>query len=112
MEDVQGFIQQRLKQTAMNTRTFSFIFLLMLTGPCIFCQDIFPPDPIKKQVEASKIVGDLLIDGKLDEPAWNTAPVVRDFIQTDPVQGILARRQTVVKLLYNKDYLYVAAICY
>lgn len=89
-----------------------FITLLLLAAAHVRCQDIFSPDAVKKKFEATKIEGNIIIDGKLDDPAWATAAIVRDFIQTDPVQGVPAHRQTVVKLLYNKEYLYVAAICY
>src|SRR5258706_10261748 len=96
----------------MNPKHIILIILFLLAAVDPFCQDIFPPAAIKKKLEATRIEATLKIDGRLDEPEWALADPVRDFIQTDPHQGQPARKQTVVKLLYNKDYLYVAAICY
>lgn len=86
--------------------------LVLFFSRYAFCQDIFPPDPVKKKVEATKIEGNLKIDGELDEPEWLTAKIIKDFIEQDPIQGVLAQKQTLVKLLYNKNYLYVGVICY
>jgi Domain of unknown function (DUF5916) len=91
--------------------TICSAFLLLLNH-YLFSQAIFPPDPIKRKLEAAKIENNLKIDGKLDEGEWLLTRPVGDFIQTDPKQGVLAKKRTVVKLLYNKNYLYVAAICY
>jgi len=88
------------------------IILVLLSGLSSLSQDIFLPDSIKKKLEATSIAGSLKIDGRLNEPEWMLARSIGDFIQTDPHQGAPARKRTVVKLLYNKDYLYVAAICY
>lgn len=73
---------------------------------------IFAPDLVKKKLGAVKIKNDLKIDGKLDEPEWLLAKPVGDFIQMDPVQGVPAKKKTIVKLLYNKNFLYCSAICY
>jgi hypothetical protein len=89
-----------------------FILLFLLSGLRSLCQDIFPPDSIKKKLEAASITGSLKIDGRLNEPEWMLARPTGDFIQTDPHQGAPAKKKTVVKLLYNNDYLYVGVICY
>jgi len=87
------------------------IFFLLLSQFSI-SQNIFPPDAVKKKLEAVRIEGNLKIDGKLDEPEWLLARPVNDFIQIDPNQGEPAKKKTVVKLLVNKNYLYVSAVCY
>jgi len=89
-----------------------FIILFLLSGLRSLCQDIFPPDSIKKKLEAASIAGSLKIDGRLNEPEWMLARPTGDFTQTDPHQGAPAKKKTVVKLLYNKEYLYVGVICY
>lgn len=51
----------------------------------------------------------IAIDGKLDETAWNTAPWTDEF---QDIQGALKawpRFRTRAKLLWDKNYLYVAA---
>src|SRR4051812_5918977 len=47
------------------------------------------------------------LDGKLDEPAWRTAPVTDDFTQIDPEEGKPASQRTEVRVLYDDDALYV-----
>ncbi|HVU54488.1 MAG TPA: DUF5916 domain-containing protein [Puia sp.] len=88
------------------------LLLFLLTGTLSFSQDVFPPPTVKQLLEARQITGSLKIDGRLDEPEWSLARPIGDFIQTDPSQGMPALRPTVVRLLYNKDYLYISAICY
>lgn len=95
----------------ISTYLFATVFFLVIYN-CSFSQSIFAPDSIKKKIEATKTEGSIKIDGKLDEPEWQLATVVDNFTQADPDQGKPAKRPTVVKLLYNKNYFYVAAICY
>lgn len=49
------------------------------------------------------------IDGRLDEPAWFAAPAIDRFEFTWHREG--AREQSVAKLLYDDEHLYVGHIC-
>ncbi len=49
------------------------------------------------------------IDGRLDEPAWFAAPAIDRFEFTWHRAG--AREQSVAKLLYDDEHLYVGHIC-
>ena len=49
------------------------------------------------------------IDGRLDDPAWLQATVVDDFHQNNPNYREAATEVTVVRLLYDDNYLYVGA---
>lgn len=77
-----------------------------------YAQSVFPPDSIKRKIEATQITGTLKIDGYLNDPYWNEASIVPDFIQMDPHQGKPPKYKTTVKLLYNATYLYIGAICF
>ncbi|PWK24458.1 carbohydrate binding protein with CBM9 domain [Arcicella aurantiaca] len=90
---------------------FYLLTFLLLTFK-ISAQDIFLPDSIKKNVEATRIDTHLKVDGKLDESVWNQAKMITDFVQVEPKQKEPANQKTVFKLLYNADYLYVGAIMY
>lgn len=74
-------------------------------------QSTFDPIRPQKRVVATKIDTFVVIDGMLNETAWERAAVVSDFGEIDPVQGGIPGQRTEIKLLYNKDYLYIAAIC-
>ena len=89
-----------------------YLSILILFSNEIIAQDIFLPDSIKKNVEATPINIFLKVDGKLDESVWNQAKEITDFVQVEPQQKYPANQKTVFKLLYNADYLYVAAIMY
>lgn len=51
--------------------------------------------------------GDIRIDGRLDEPAWDRAPVADGFTQTRPRPGAAPSQRTEVRVLYDDANLYV-----
>jgi len=53
--------------------------------------------------------GDIRIDGRLDEPAWERAAVARGFVQSEPIEGLPAEHDTEVRVLFDEDAIYVAA---
>lgn len=68
----------------------------------------------KKTLEAKSIVENISIDGKITENIWNSAPVATDFIMFEPDNGkpISAERKSDVRIVYNNDAIYIAAILY
>lgn len=52
------------------------------------------------------------VDGKLDEPAWSTAPVFDAFVQRYPVAGNPPTQKTAMRVLYDNENLYVSVYCY
>lgn len=67
------------------------------------------PPPVAK---ATLLTGTIRIDGKPDEIAWQAAPVIDRFVQYDPDNGKPATQRTEVRILYDKDALYIAAWMY
>jgi len=49
------------------------------------------------------------LDGRLNEPAWATAPVTDSFTQIDPDEGRPASQRTEVRVMYDDAFLYVGA---
>ncbi|MFN2437772.1 MAG: DUF5916 domain-containing protein, partial [Chitinophagaceae bacterium] len=49
------------------------------------------------------------IDGEINDPAWQSAPLVSDFIQNFPSYGLPASAKTEVKILYDDDAVYICA---
>jgi hypothetical protein len=49
-----------------------------------------------------------VIDGRLDDPAWETVEWSGDFIQREPADGEPPTQQTKFKVLYDDDALYFA----
>lgn len=47
------------------------------------------------------------IDGGLDDPCWKEAEPTSEFILREPEEGVPAPAQTVVRVLYDEEHLYV-----
>jgi hypothetical protein len=69
-----------------------------------------PPSqaPVVYAVEAS---GTMVVDGILQEPIWQKAPVVRDFFRMEPRQGGAYLHNTEVRVVYDKKNLYFGVFC-
>jgi len=52
----------------------------------------------------------VLVDGRLDEPAWALAPKVTGFRQREPLEGAAASEDTEVRVLFDHDTLYVGVL--
>jgi hypothetical protein len=76
-----------------------------------FAQAIFDPVKPQKKIVPFKITEQLNIDGRLDEAIWKSAAISDDFTGITPTQGGKPVNRTVVKVLYNDTYLYIAGIC-
>jgi hypothetical protein len=66
-------------------------------------------EPDRPTVHAVRASGSIVLDGRLDEPAWLAAPVATGFRQVEPQQGTPATFDTEVRLLFDDRYLYVGA---
>lgn len=60
-----------------------------------------------RRILATRTVVPVRLDGRLDEAAWVSAPIARDFIQNDPREGEPATYDTEVRLLYDDQSLYL-----
>ncbi|MCA1623428.1 MAG: carbohydrate binding family 9 domain-containing protein [Acidobacteria bacterium] len=70
-----------------------------------------PPEK-KNPVKIPKFETSPVIDGKLDDDIWKTAPILKDFFQTSPGDNIRASKPTEVMLGYDEKHLYIAFKCY
>jgi len=64
------------------------------------------PSPVP-ELEAARTDVPIHVDGRLDEPAWQTVDVYTDFRQRDPDEGAPASEDTELRLVYDDDALYV-----
>ncbi|MEM8927970.1 MAG: DUF5916 domain-containing protein [Bacteroidota bacterium] len=98
----------------MKSRFTIFVLLPLLKTLAIHPQDnpdIFPPPDVAPQIKATRISGDIKIDGFLDEPSWANAIPITEFIQKDPIQGNPASRFTQAQVLFDGTHLYIGAFC-
>lgn len=83
-----------------------FIFYTLL-----FCST-FSVLAQKKELKTQFISEKIVIDGKLSEKSWESATAGTDFIMFEPDNGkhILPEKRTDVKVLYDNDAIYIAAL--
>jgi hypothetical protein len=53
-----------------------------------------------------------VIDGVLDEPAWSEGALLEPMIQTLPIEGDAPTEHTEIRLLYDRDFLYLGIRMY
>jgi len=64
------------------------------------------------QVHMHRATSTIVIDGVMNEPAWDQAETATDFFMVLPMDTSRARVRTDVKMTYDKNNLYLIAICY
>lgn len=81
-------------------------FILFLVASISVAQDT------TKQYTAIRIVQSPRIDGVLDEPEWNAAVVMNDFVQFLPIEGAKPDHLSEVKIMYDDQAIYIGAMMY
>ncbi len=61
------------------------------------------------RVAAVARVGEIRVDGSLDEPLWQSAPAATDFRQSQPREGEPATQRTEVRFVLDGEALYIGA---
>ena len=96
-----------------STYHIKILLLISLSSYLIADDDVidlktFPRPTMYTSFTKSEII----IDGIVNEEAWMKADSITDFYQSQPNPGYLPTEKTVVRILYDKDFLYVSAILY
>lgn len=68
-----------------------------------------PPRPVAHAVRVGRAP---VFDGRLDDPLWATAPVIAGFVQHEPFDGRPATERTEVRILFDREALYIGARLY
>ena len=68
----------------------------------------------KKSIRAKSITENIIVDGKINESIWKSADIATDFVMFEPDNGkpISLDKKTEVKILYDNDAIYIAALLY
>src|SRR3954468_780298 len=64
------------------------------------------PRPVS---QAEPRQGQIIVDGKLDDAAWNAAKPITDFVQSSPDEGKPPSQSTEIRILYDAAALYIGA---
>lgn len=81
------------------------------TAACILFLVLNHIQAHSQTLSASYITDDISIDGILDEPVWQEADQIDEFYQFEPDYNASATYQTILKVVYNKEMIFVAFDC-
>ncbi len=81
--------------------------LILLATSITYSQDISV-----RSLHINKTSEIITIDGKIDEPVWQTCEVANQFQQQFPFDTAKAKNQTDVRITYDSKAIYISAVCY
>ena len=87
---------------------YLFLLVFLLPGFPVFAQKI--NNAYKLRIAETKSA--VVVDGLLDEDAWKNAEPAKDFFMVGPMDTSFAKVLTEVRMSYDKDNLYISAICF
>ncbi|MGI8784296.1 MAG: carbohydrate binding family 9 domain-containing protein, partial [Acidobacteriota bacterium] len=91
------------------------LFVLLATA-AMFGQVLSQTTPNQQnaplRLQAVRVDVALEIDGRLDEEAWKNAPAAGGFVQQRPAEGQPATERTEVRVLFDRDHLYIGVKCF
>ena len=87
-------------------RLVPFVVALALCAPAVGQDDDAPTE--RPSIRALVIDQPIVVDGRLDEPAWQQAEVGNGFRQREPREGAPASERTEFSIAYTPSTLYVA----
>jgi hypothetical protein len=102
-------------------RTCLFLLTLLVAWLSLRGQSATPSQAPQRQVgaqeplrtaEASRVDQPPRLDGTLDDPLWQQASPVFNFLQREPYDGQAPTETTEVRILYDKHEVYFGIICF
>ena len=87
------------------------ILLILLTGLSLSQtgKEPYSEGKVNKVIHAQYISNPPTIDGYISESVWERATRISDFVQEEPDNGAMPSQRTEVRILFNNDYLFIAA---
>lgn len=64
------------------------------------------------RIHINRAAGKVVVDGHMDEAAWEQAEAVTDFFMVLPMDTSHAQVKTVVRMTYDASNIYILALCY
>src|SRR5258705_1493038 len=95
------------RAAAMSRTIVLLVVLGVVAGPPLVAQNIHPTTP--PVARAVPLQGEIKLDGKLDEPIWQSAPPATGFRQNQPKEGEPATQRTEVRFVFDGAAIYVGA---
>ena len=102
-----------MKRPSVSRRRGNRAFLVAALSLCSFPATAQDPatGPVRSAVVAAA-TAQIVIDGQLDEAPWRQTPPIGNLVQRLPRAGATPSERTEVRLLYDKDNLYIGVMCH
>ena len=83
-------------------------------SPALAQQGVLEPRALgaRPVATAARVAAAPIVDGLLDDRAWEDAPRLTGFVQAEPFGGQPASQSTEVRIVYDDDALYISAMLY
>lgn len=100
----------KINRVTLRGAIFTYFMIFFISSSA---QKIFPPPSYeqKPRIEAIRVQEKITLDGKLTEPDWMRCSSATNFLQTYPSERAKASHETVVKILYDDNNIYIGIIC-
>lgn len=95
-----------------RVRVFSFLFPAVIGGTLWLPAQVEVPNTGDRIASAMPTTHAPKLDGTLEDPVWQTAAVISDFRQREPVETTPATEKTEVRVLYDAHHVYFGIHCY
>jgi len=89
----------------MKTGILALVFCLLISQQVFALED-------RPFITAQRIRSAIKFDGYLNEHAWQLAPAATHFKQREPDNGQQATERTEIRILYDRDNLYIGVQCF
>ena len=108
---------QNVRIKNLNRLTNSFVVKLQIYIAILLCimfssSAFAQKKNAKYELKLKPASSEIRIDGIMDERAWEDADLASKFFMVQPMDTSFAQVRTDVKMSYDKDFLYLIAICY
>ena len=97
---------------AMVNRRAAGVFCMLFSVSAMASLRAFQAPDGRRTVGAVESRAPIVLDGVLDEDAWRTAAPASDFVQAEPREGQPATERTDVRILFDRDALYIGVVCH
>src|SRR5881392_2763491 len=74
-------------------------------------REIGVQEPLRT-AQASRVDHAPKLDGTLDDPVWQQATAITNFLQREPYEGQAPTEKTEVRILYTKHEVYFGVACH
>jgi hypothetical protein len=99
-----------LRRSVRIAAALAFLHVPALAAQPTAPQALPPDDLTRPRLQATRTTAPISLDGRLDEPDWQRAAAAEAFAQVSPDYAAAAAARTVVRVLFDDQHLYFAAV--